>query len=227
MLCELSKFLSVLVFQTLNKMVLRRGALRYWPGEGLEPIKNECPFLGYPAECCVRDPLPGLQGPKISSIKTDAICPPVDGRFDSPFLFFDEVWREPWNRFPPPSCITDPGNPCCVDLGLVASPQVPAYGSQNDDTVRDASLISPSIGANGVVVGQEGDQSQAEGESSTENRLPIQGEPPSSSTWSQIPVQGDSFLNENQGSVTGDSSSTWSPQPAQGDSSSTGGQLPD
>lgn len=91
MLCELSKFLSVLVFQTLNKMVLRRGALRYWPGEGLEPIKNECPFLGYPAECCVRDPLPGLQGPKISSIKTDAICPPVDGRFDSPFLFFDEV----------------------------------------------------------------------------------------------------------------------------------------
>ena len=53
MLCELSKFLSFLVFQTFNKMVVRRGALRYWPGNGLEPIKNECPFLGYPAECWI------------------------------------------------------------------------------------------------------------------------------------------------------------------------------
>lgn len=81
MLCEFSEFLSVLVFHKL-KIVVRRGALRHWLGEGLEPIPNECPFLGYPAECCVRDPLPGLQGPRISSIKTDAICPLVDGRFD-------------------------------------------------------------------------------------------------------------------------------------------------
>ena len=64
MLCEFSKFLSVLIIQKL-KIVVRRGALRYWTGEGLEPIPNECPFLGYPAECCIRDPLPGLQGPKI------------------------------------------------------------------------------------------------------------------------------------------------------------------
>lgn len=94
MLCELSKFLSVLVFQLL-KMVVRRGALRYWPGEGLEPIPNECPFFGYPAECCVRDALPGLQGPKFSSIKTNAICPPVDGRFDPLSVSFSEVWRAP------------------------------------------------------------------------------------------------------------------------------------
>lgn len=76
-------------------MVVRRGALRYWPGEGLEPIPNECPFLGYPAECCVRDALPGLQGPKFSSIKTNAICPPVDGRFDPLSVSFSEVWRAP------------------------------------------------------------------------------------------------------------------------------------
>lgn len=206
-------------------MVVRRGALRYWPGEGLEPIKNECPFLGYPAECCVRDPLPGLQGPSISSIKTNAICPPVDGRFDPLSVLFDWVWRKPWNRFPPPSCTTDAGSPCCVDLLNAAPPQVPAYGSQEVDAARDASPISPPVGANGAVVNQDGDLSEVEGKSSAENQLPVQGEP-LSSTWNQIPAQGNSFLNDNQESVTEGSSSTGSQQPAQGDSSSTGGQLP-
>lgn len=98
MLCEFPKFLSVLVFQKL-KMVVRRGALRYWPGEGLEPIPNECPFLGYPAECCVRDPLPGLQGPRISSIKTDAVCPLVDGRFDPLTVFFAMFDKSPETGF--------------------------------------------------------------------------------------------------------------------------------
>lgn len=97
-----------------------------------------------------------------------------------------------------------------MDLVNVASPQVPAYGSQQDNIFRDASLISPPVGANGIAVGQEGDQSQVEGESSTENQLSIEGEFPSSSTWNQIPVQGDSFLNDGKGSVTGGSSSTGS-----------------
>ena len=99
------------------------------------------------------------------------------------------------------------------------------YGSQEGDAVRDASLISPPVGANGAAVDQEGGQSEVEGEPSTGNQLPVQGEFPSL-TWNQIPVQGDSFLNENQGSVTGSSSSTGSQQPTQGDLSSTGGQLP-
>lgn len=97
MLCEFSKFLSVLVFQKLN-MIVRRGALRYWSGD-LEPIPNKCPFLGYPAECCVRDPLPGLQGPMISSIKTDAICPLVDGRFDPLTVFFAKFDKSPETDF--------------------------------------------------------------------------------------------------------------------------------
>lgn len=80
-------------------MFVRRGALSYWPGEGLEPIPNECPFLGYPAECCVRDPLPGLQGPRISSIKTDAICPLVDGRFDPLTVFFAIFDKSPETDF--------------------------------------------------------------------------------------------------------------------------------
>lgn len=94
MLCEFPKILSVLVFQKL-KMVVCRGPLRYWPGEGLEPIPNECPFIGYPAECCVRDPLPGLQGPRISSIKTDAVCPLVDGRFDPLTVIFSMFDKSP------------------------------------------------------------------------------------------------------------------------------------
>lgn len=216
MLCESSKFLSFLVFQPFNKMVVRRGALRYWPGAGLEPIKNECPFLGYSAECCVRDPLPGLQGPNISSINTNAICPPVDGRFDPLSVFFDDVWQKPWNRSPPPSCINDAGNPCCVDLVNAAPLQVPG----------DASPISPLVSANGAAVNQEGDQSEVEVKLLTENLLPVQGDP-LPSTWNQISVQGDSFLNQNQESVTEGSSSTGSQQQAQGYLSSTGGQLPD
>lgn len=98
MLCEFSKILSVLLFQKL-KMFIRRGAMRYWPGEGLEPIPNECPFLGYPAECCMRDPLPGLQGPKISSIKTDVMCPQVDGRFDPLTVFFAKFDKSPETDF--------------------------------------------------------------------------------------------------------------------------------
>lgn len=205
-------------------MVVRRGALRYWPGEGLEPIKNECPFLGYPAECCVRDPLPGLQGPNISSLKTNAICPPVDGRFDPLSVLFDGVWPKPWNRFPPPSCINNAGSPCCVDLVNEVPPQVPTFGSQEVDAARDASPISPPVGANGAVINQEGDLSEIEEKSSTENQLPVHGEllP---STWNQIPAQGDSFLNDNQEYVTEGSSLIGSEQLAQGDSSSTRGQL--
>ena len=103
-LCEFSKFLSILIVQKL-KIVVRRGALRYWPGEGLEPIPNECPFLGYPAECCIRDPLPGLQGPKISFTKTDAICPLVDGRFDHLTVFFARFDKSPETDFHHPSVL--------------------------------------------------------------------------------------------------------------------------
>lgn len=97
MLCEFLKFLSFLVLQKLK--VVRRGAMRYWPGEGLEPIANECPFLGYPAECCVRDPLPRLQGPRISSIRTDAICPLIDGRFEPLTVFFAMFDKSPETDF--------------------------------------------------------------------------------------------------------------------------------
>lgn len=144
-----------------------------------------------------------------------------------PFLYsltkFDESLE---NRFPPPSCMTDAGSPCCVDLVNAAPLQVPAYGSQEVDAARDASPISPLVSANGAAVNQEGDQSEVEVKLSTENLLPVQGDP-LLSTWNQIPVQGDSFLNQNQESVTEGSSSTGSQQQAQGDSSSTGGQLPD
>lgn len=102
---------------------------------------------------------------------------------------------------------------------------VNAAPSQEVDAARDASPISPPVGANGVVVNQEGDLSEVEGKSSTENQLPVQGEP-LSSTWNQIPAQGDSFLNDNQESVAEGPPPTGSQQPAQGDSSSTGGQLP-
>lgn len=102
---------------------------------------------------------------------------------------------------------------------------VNAAPSQEVDAARDASPISPPVGANGAVVNQEGDLSEVEGKSSTENQLPVQGEP-LSSTWNQIPAQGDSSLNDNQESVTEGPPPTGSQQPAQGDSSSTGGQLP-
>ena len=112
-----------------------------------------------------------------------------------------------------------------MDLVNEAPPQVSAYGSQQVDAARDASPISPPVGANGAVVNQEGDLFEVEGKSSTENQPPVQGEP-LPSTWNQIPAQGDSFLNDNQESVTEGSSLTGSQQLAQGDSSSTGGLLP-
>lgn len=147
----------------------------------------------------------------------------------SPCLILCDVWQEPWNRSPPPACIADQGSPCCVDLVDSVDavlPQVPSYGSQQDDVGRDSSLISPILGTNVATANQEGDRSEVEKGSSTGNQLPVQGDPPSS-TWDQIPVQGDSFLNENQGPATGGSSSTESQQPAQGDSLWTGAQFLD
>lgn len=107
-----------------------------------------------------------------------------------------------------------------------APTQVPAYGSQQDDFGRDASLISPPPDANGAAVNQERARSEVEKESSTGNQLPVQDDP-SLSTWNQVPVQGDLILNENQGPATGDSSSTWSQQSAKRDSSSTRAQFLD
>ena len=103
-----------------------------------------------------------------------------------------------------------------MDLVDAALPRVPSYGSQQNDVGRDASLISPLLGTNVAAVNQEGDRSGVVKGLSTGNQLLAQGDP-LSSTWDQIPVQGDSFLNENQGPATGGSSSTGSQQPAQGD----------
>lgn len=54
-----------------------------------------------------------------------------------------------------------------MDVADAAQSLIPAYGSQQDDVVRDASLIPSPLGAIGAVVDQEVDRSEVEGESST------------------------------------------------------------
>lgn len=113
-----------------------------------------------------------------------------------------------------------------MDLVDAALPQAPSYGSQQDEFGRDTSLTSPLLGADSATVNQEGYRSKVQEGSSTGNQPPVQRDPPSS-TWDQIPVQGESLLNKNKVSATRGSSSTGSQQTAQRDSSSTGAQFLD